>query len=480
MRRRRSTGLPGREVVAFEGRSMGRLAAVILAAGKGTRMKSSIPKVLHPLAGRPMIHYPVELARRLGAERIVVVAGHGRDRLQEALRGEEITFVTQEPQLGTAHALGFAKGPLEDFEGQMLILCGDVPLLELETLRGLLAHHRRKRVPLTILVGILDNPTGYGRVIRDPRGHVLRVVEERDATRAQRRIREVNAGTYCAEPRFVFRAMERIGRDNAQGEFYLTDLVEILAPEGVATYRAGSPEEFMGINDRIDLAKAEEILQWRLRTRWMRDGVTLRDPGSVYLDLDVEIGRDTWLGPQVLLRGRTIIGACCEIGAGCIIEESVLEDGVVVRPCCVISGSRVASGATIGPFAHIRPGSDIGPEARVGNFVEVKKSTIGRGSKASHLTYLGDTEVGRGVNIGAGTITCNYDGFAKHRTVIEDEVFVGSDTQLVAPVRIGKGALVGAGSVITEDVPPEALAVARARQVNIPGKGRLRSRRRKK
>lgn len=459
---------------------MGRLAAVILAAGKGTRMKSDMPKVLHTLAGRPMIYYPLDLARRLGAERIVIVVGHGGDRLQEALRGEEITFVTQEPQLGTAHALGFARGCLEDFAGQMLILCGDVPLLELETLRGLLAHHRREKVPLTMLVGKLDVPSSYGRVIRDAGGRVVKIVEEKDASAAQRRIREVNAGTYCAEPRAVFKVLDRVGKDNAQGEFYLTDIVEILAPKGIATYRAASHEEFMGINDRVDLARAEEILQWRLRTLWMREGVTLRDPGSVYMDLDVEIGRDTSVGPQVILRGKTSVGERCEIGAGCTIQDSILEDGVMVRPCSVITESRVARGAIIGPFAHIRPGSHVGPEARVGNFVEVKKSTIGRGSKASHLSYLGDAEVGEGVNIGAGTITCNYDGFHKHRTIIEDEVFVGSDTQLVAPVRVGRGALVGAGSVITKDVPPGALAVGRSRQRNIPGRGRHRSLRRKK
>lgn len=458
---------------------MGRLAAVILAAGKGTRMKSDIPKVLHTLAGRPMIHYPVDLARRLGAERIIVVVGHGEERLREALGGEDIAFVTQEPQLGTAHALGFARGWMEGFAGQMLILCGDVPLLTLQTLEGLLAHHRREKVPLTMLVGRLDVPSSYGRIIRNARGRVVKVVEEKDASAAQRRIREVNAGTYCAEPGAVFEALERVGNDNAQGEFYLTDIVEILAPEGVATYRAGSHEEFMGINDRVDLARAEEILQWRLRTLWMREGVTLRDPGSVYMELDVEIGRDTSVGPQVILRGKTFIGEGCEIGAGCVIQDSTLEDGVLVLPCSVITESRVAKGATIGPFAHLRPGTHVGPEARVGNFVEVKKSTIGRGSKASHLSYLGDAEVGQGVNIGAGTITCNYDGFDKHRTVIEDEAFVGSDTQLVAPVRVGKGAVVGAGSVITQDVPPGALALGRARQMNIPGKGR-RPRRRKR
>ena len=459
---------------------MADLAVVILAAGKGTRMKSRMAKVLHTLAGRPMVRYAVDLAKKLGAHPIVVVVGHDGSAVKEALEGEGLTFVTQEPQLGTGHALGFARRVLRSHKGEMVILCGDVPLLQGETVRRLVAHHRAKGAALTALVGRLDDPSGYGRILRDSRGRVLRVVEERDATKEERAIRDVNAGIYCAEHRALFKALETLQRDNAQGEYYLTDAVEALAAKGVAAYPVKTPEEFMGINDRVDLAHAEKILRQRLRHYWMREGVTLRDPGTAYLDSDVRIGRDTVLGPQVALRGRTVIGEGCEIGAGCILQDSVLEDGVVVLPYSVIEQSRVETGAVIGPFAHVRPDSQIGAGARIGNFVEVKKSRIGRNAKAAHLTYLGDAEVGAEVNIGAGTITCNYDGFAKHPTVIEEGAFVGSDTQFIAPVRVGRGAVVGAGSTITEDVPPGALAVARAQQVNLPERGYKWTRKRRK
>jgi bifunctional UDP-N-acetylglucosamine pyrophosphorylase/glucosamine-1-phosphate N-acetyltransferase len=455
--------------------AMKSLAAVILAAGKGTRMKSRIPKVLHPLAGLPMIHYPIELARSLGADPIVVVVGYAAQSVQQALDGYGLRFVVQDPQLGTGHALGFARVLLEEGVKDLLILSGDVPLLTEETLRAMVSCHRSHRGALTLLCGRMEDPTGYGRILRDGKGRVVRIVEEKDATDEERAIQEVNAGVYCAKARPLFRALEGLSRDNVQGEYYLTDAVEILASEGVETYETSNPEEFLGINDRMELAHAEEVLQWRLRRHWMREGVTLRDPDSVYLDWRAVIGRDTVLGPNVEVRGGSRIGENCRIEAGCVLEDVELEDEVTVRPWCVIQGSRVEAGSTIGPFAHIRPGSRIGPSARIGNFVEVKNSRVGRGTKAAHLSYLGDAEVGEDVNIGAGTITCNYDGRFKHRTVIEDEVFVGSDTQLVAPVRVGRGALIGAGSTITKDVPAEALAVARARQVNLQGKARRRT-----
>jgi len=329
---------------------------------------------------------------------------------------------------------------------------------------------------LTVLVGRLEDPTGYGRIVRNPRGRVRRVVEERDATEKERTIRVVNTGTYCIHAPILFRVLQRLGNDNAQGEYYLTDVVRMLARKGVADFPLSSPQEFLGINDRVDLAVAEAVMQDAIRTYWMREGVTLLDPSSVFLDADIRIGKDSVLDPGVILRGRTTIGDGCRIGMGCTIEDSVLEDGVVVRPSSVILGSCIRAGASIGPFAHLRPGCDIGPDARIGNFVEVKNSRIGRGTKASHLSYLGDADVGEEVNIGAGTITCNYDGKKKHRTIIDDGTFVGSDTQFVAPVKVGKNALVGAGSTITKDVPAGALAVSRARQVNIPGRGLRRTR----
>jgi bifunctional UDP-N-acetylglucosamine pyrophosphorylase/glucosamine-1-phosphate N-acetyltransferase len=456
---------------------LGDLAAVILAAGKGTRMRSRLPKVLHALAGRPLIHYPLDLARAVGARPVVVVLGHGAQAVKERLEGDDLEVVIQEPQLGTGHALNFAAKVLGGYRGDLLILCGDMPLLSAETLEGLVRFHRETGSALTVLVGEVEEPTGYGRVVRGEGGRILKIVEERDASPREREIREVNSGTYCAQAESLFSALESLGCENAQAEYYLTDLVELLSGQGVLGYKASDEEELLGVNDRADLARAERIVQQRLRLHWMRQGVSFLDPASVFMDSRVRLGPDTLIEPQVLLLGHTVVGRDCRIGAGSCIEDSVIEDGVIIRPHCVIAGSRIASGATVGPFAHLRPGADIGPEARVGNFVEIKNSTLGKGSKASHLSYLGDAQIGEHVNIGAGTITCNYDGLAKHKTIIEDRVFVGSDTQLVAPVRVGEGAVLGAGSTITEDVPPGALALARARQVNLPGRAQGRKKR---
>lgn len=455
------------------------LAAVILAAGKGTRMKSRLPKVLHPLAGRPMIHYSLALARQAKAKPIVVVVGHGAEAVTDCLQGDDLEVVVQEPQLGTGHALSFAREALLAHEGDLIILCGDMPLVLPSTIQGLVAHHRKEGGALTVLVGTVEDPDGYGRVLRSEEGRVLRIVEEKDASPEERAIREVNSGTYCAKTKSLFGALESLGRENAQGEYYLTDVVQALCGQGVFAYPVQCKEELLGVNDRADLAKAEEILQQRIRLHWMREGVTLLDPGSVFLDAGVCLGRDTLIEPQVIIRGGSVVGQGCRIGMGCCIQDSIIEDGVTIRPHCVIIQSRIAPGATIGPFAHLRAGTQIGPGARVGNFVEIKNSRLGKGTKASHLSYLGDAEIGEDVNVGAGTITCNYDGREKHRTIIEDRVFVGSDTQFVAPVRVGEGAVVGAGSTITEDVPPGALAVARARQVNLPEKAKTSSTKRK-
>lgn len=457
---------------------MRKLAAVILAAGQGTRMKSRIPKALHTLAGRPLLQYVVDLARALGADPIVIVVGHGGEAVQAATKADDLMFVRQEPQLGTGHAVTAACSVLQGHSGDVLTLYGDSPLLEEETLRGLVEHHRAKGVSLTALVGHLSNPVGYGRILRDSHGRVSRVVEESDASTQELAIQEVNAGIYCAVSQALFKALKSLDRKNVQGEYYLTDVVAALVPEGVDTFPASSPDEILGINDRLDLAKAEQILQSRLRGYWMKEGVTLEDPDTTYLAANTQIAQDTVLGPQVILRGQTRIGENCQIGTGSVIEDSTLEDGVIVRPHSVIIQSHVASGASIGPFSHLRPGSEIGAKARIGNFVEVKKTRIGHGSLASHMTYLGDSEIGKDVNIGAGTITCNYDGVRKHRTVVEDGVFVGSNCELVAPVRVGKGAVVAAGSTITKDVPPGALAVGRSRQFNLPDKARRRLKKR--
>jgi bifunctional UDP-N-acetylglucosamine pyrophosphorylase/glucosamine-1-phosphate N-acetyltransferase len=450
------------------------LAAVILAAGQGKRMKSRIPKVLHPVAGRPMIHHVLGLAKSVGASPIVVVVGHGAEAVREALKGEELYLVVQDPQLGTGHAVMQARKAIEDHEGDLLILCGDMPLILPETISGLVAHHKELGCAMTVLVGTVEDPTGYGRVLRTEEGRVLKIVEEGDASPGERSVREVNSGAYCARPGDLFQALEHLSCANSQGEYYLTDAVEILSPKGVSAYQCSFPEEILGVNDRVELARAEAVMQHRLRLKWMREGVSLVDPASVILGMDVTIGRDTVIEPRVTIQGRTEIGTECQIGMGCVIRDSIIEDGVVIRPYSVITEAHIEQGATVGPFCHLRPGSRVGAGARVGNFVEMKNTKLGRKSKAPHLSYLGDAEIGEEVNIGAGTITCNYDGREKHKTIIEDRVFVGSDTQFVAPVRVMEGAVVGAGSTITEDVPPGALAIARSRQVNIPGKGRKR------
>lgn len=446
------------------------LAAVILAAGKGTRMKSRLPKVLHTLAGRPMISYPIELARRLQARPVIVVLGHQAQAVRGCLEGDDLDVVLQEPQLGTGHALFFAREVMKGYKGDLLVLCGDMPLLRLETVEGLVAYHREKGAALTVLVGQLEDPSGYGRVVRGNQGRIVKIVEEKDASWREKEIQEVNSGTYCAKAESLFQALESLCCENAQAEYYLTDVVEILSDEGVFGYNVCCEEELLGVNDRADLAKAEQVFQQRIRFHWMREGVTLLDPESVFIGAEVTLGRDTLLEPQVLLQGRTTVGEGCRIGAGSTIEDSIIGDGVLIKPHCVITQSVIRPGAVVGPFAHLRPGAEIGPEARVGNFVEIKNTRLGKRSKASHLSYLGDAEIGEEVNIGAGTITCNYDGMAKHRTIIGNRVFVGSDTQLIAPVKVGDGAVVGAGSTITEDVPPGALAVARMRQVNLPGR----------
>lgn len=450
----------------------GELAAVILAAGKGKRMKSKIPKVLHPIAGRPMIHYVLEMTRAVKAWPVVVVLGHGAEAVREVLGEEELKIVVQNPQLGTGHAVLEAMRVLRGYEGNLLILCGDMPLILPESLRGLIEHHIMAGCAMTVLTGKMEDPSGYGRILRAEDGRVMKIVEESDASSEEKSVKEVNSGVYCARAPDLFEALGRISCKNFQGEYYLTDAVEILSAKGVSAYQCQAWEEILGVNDRVDLARAEAVIQHRLRMKWMREGVSLVDPGSVILEVDVRIGRDTIVEPRVSIRGRTQIGRECQIGTGCVIQESIIEDGVSIRPYSVITGAHIEQGATVGPFCHLRPGSRVCAGARVGNFVEMKNATLGRKSKAPHLSYLGDAEIGEEVNIGAGTITCNYDGERKHKTVIEDRVFVGSDTQFVAPVRVREGAVVGAGSTITEDVPPGALAIARSRQVNILGKGR--------
>ncbi len=447
-------------------------AAVILAAGKGTRMKSDLVKVMHPLGGAPMIEYPVEAARRAGAARIVIVAGHQSEKVREHFSGmDDIGIALQEAQLGTGHAVSCAAPLLAGFRGMVLILCGDVPLLKAETLREMAALHENSGAVLTVLTATRDNPYGYGRVIKGADGAVLRIVEEKDTDAAQRQVREINSGIYCVESGFLFDAVGGLSADNAQGEFYLTDIVQAAVQSGrrCISFQVADPEEVMGVNDRVQLAAADAAVRRSVNADLMYAGVTIIDPLNTYIDKGVKIGRDTTVYPNVHIKGP------CEIGENCVIEPSAvirrcrIGDGVIVKAGSVLEDSVLHDSVSVGPMAHLRPGTELMENVKIGNFVETKKVVMGEGSKASHLTYLGDASIGSGVNIGCGTITCNYDGVKKHRTVIEDDVFVGSDVQLVAPVTIGRNSLIAAGTTVTKDVPPDSLAIARTPQVNKEG-----------
>ncbi|HVQ41934.1 MAG TPA: bifunctional UDP-N-acetylglucosamine diphosphorylase/glucosamine-1-phosphate N-acetyltransferase GlmU [Vicinamibacterales bacterium] len=448
------------------------LHVVILAAGKGTRMKSSRPKVLHALAGRPVIEHVLRAVDALRADSTVVVIGHGADDVRTALGPRtSLQFAVQSPQLGTGHALLQAESALAGKTGTVLLVYADVPLLQVSTLSRLIEHHRATKAAATVLTTELAEPYGYGRIVRDEAGRIARIVEERDASGAERDIKEINSGIYCFDAAPLFGALKQLAADNAQGEYYLTDLVAAYRQDRrvVETLQIDSPAELRGVNSRVDLSELGAVLRARKNQDVMIGGVTLEDAASTYIDADVTIGPDTVIGPGVILQGSTSIGERCEIQAGSRISNSTVGDGVIILDHSIVVESRVDAGARIGPFSHLRPGSVVSTDAHVGNFVELKKTTLGPKSKANHLAYLGDATIGERVNIGAGTITCNYDGVSKHPTVIEDGVFIGSDSQLIAPVRIGANAYVAAGSSITKDVPADALGVARAHQENKPG-----------
>lgn len=441
------------------------LHVIILAAGQGTRMRSGTPKVLHPLLGRPLVGHVVAAAREAGADSVALVVSPRNDALRRALATADVIFAVQDPPRGTGDAAACGMTALGAVNGVVSVINGDCPGLRGETLLAMRRAHGDAAA--TFLSVHLDDPTGYGRMIRDTEGSLLRIVEEPDCTPEQRRLREVNAGIYMFEANALRGALSRLRPDNAQGELYLPDTLEALREEGkqVQLYHHGDAEEVHGVNTRAELARAEAYVLARKRRRLMRDGVTLRLPDTISIDVDVEVGADTVLYPGVTIEAGTTIGERCVIYPHARIARSRLGNGVQVLDGSVIEDSVVADGATIGPYARLRPGSDIGADARVGNFVETKKTRMGRGSKANHLSYLGDANIGEGVNVGAGTITCNYDGVSKSPTTIEDGAFIGSNTALVAPVRIGKGAYVGAGSTITSDVPDGALGVARGRQM---------------
>ncbi|HKB07618.1 MAG TPA: bifunctional UDP-N-acetylglucosamine diphosphorylase/glucosamine-1-phosphate N-acetyltransferase GlmU [Candidatus Polarisedimenticolia bacterium] len=442
---------------------------MILAAGQGKRMLSQSSKLVHNVAGRPMVRHVVEAARTAGMARTVVVVGNQADEVRRAVgeNDKRIGFAYQDAQRGTGHAVLSAERQLAGYEGDVLILNGDLPALRPDTLSRFVEFHRSSGAPLSLVTAAIESPTGYGRIIRTYNGDLSRIVEETDATPDEKSVREINCGIYCVDTTWLWDPLKRARTDNAQGEIYLTDLVEILRRDGhkVAAYRHPEAEEVLGVNDRRELAAATRALHRRKADSLMSEGVTILDPATTYIDVDVKVGPETLLEPGVMLLGATELGRGVSIGAGTRITDSIVGDGTVLLPYCVVAASRIGRQCRIGPFAHLRPDTQLDEEARIGNFVETKKIRMGQGSKANHLAYLGDAEIGKRANIGAGTITCNYDGVQKLRTIIEDEVFIGSDTQLVAPVRVKRGAYVGAGSTITKDVPPHALAISRSQQV---------------
>jgi bifunctional UDP-N-acetylglucosamine pyrophosphorylase/glucosamine-1-phosphate N-acetyltransferase len=441
---------------------MDSLTVVILAAGEGKRMRSRQPKVLHRLCGRPLIAYPLRIARTL-ADRIVLVVPPQADEVVQ-VAGADVRAVVQRERLGTGHAVLQARG--ECGPGPILVLPGDMPLLTVETIERLVTHHGATGAAVTILTANVDNPTGYGRVLRQ-RGRVARVVEERDATDDQRKVTEINTAVYCFDARRLWAALDEVRPDNDQGEYYLTDVIGILSRTGarIETVMVPDAMQAQGVNDRRQLAAVAAIERQRILDALMEGGVTILDPASTYIEESVTIGPDTVVYPHTVIEGVTTIGSDCVIGAGSHVSGSRLADRVTLKAYSVVEEAVIEEDATLGPFCHLRPGCHIGAAVEIGNFAELKKARVGRKTKIHHVSYLGDATVGEQVNIGAGTITCNYDGIAKHRTTIDDGAFVGTNSSLVAPLTVGEGAYVAAGSVITKDVPPGALVVERSPQV---------------
>lgn len=440
--------------------------AIILAAGKGTRMKSKLYKVLHPVSGQPMVEHIINRVSETNPDQIITIVGHGAEQVKAQL-GERSEYALQAEQLGTGHAVLQAASFLQGKEGTTLVISGDTPLLTTETLNNLFEYHQGKNASATILTAQAEDPTGYGRIIRDHIGIVEKIVEQKDTTPEEALVQEINTGTYCFDNQALFEALNKVGTDNAQGEYYLTDIIEILKDAGktVAAYQTEDFDESMGVNDRIALAKANELMRQRINKMHMVNGVSFVDPATTYIDAGVEIGSDTVIEAGVQLQGKTVIGSDCVIGAHSRIVDSVIEDHVVVEHS-VIEKSLVKSHADVGPFAHLRPKAEIGEGVHIGNFVEVKNAEIGKNTKVGHLTYVGDATLGEEINVGCGVVFVNYDGKNKHRTTIGDHSFIGSNANIIAPVEIAKNTSVAAGSTITEDIPEYAMAIARARQVN--------------
>lgn len=440
--------------------------AIILAAGKGTRMKSKLYKVLHPVCGKPMVEHIINRVTETQPDEVITIVGHGAEMVKEQL-GDRSEYALQAEQLGTGHAVLQAEPFLKGKKGTTLVISGDTPLLTSETLNNLFEYHQGKNASATILTAHAEDPTGYGRIIRDHVGIVEKIVEQKDASLEEARIQEINTGTYCFDNELLFDALSKLDTDNAQGEYYLTDIIEILKSEGknVAAYMTKDFEESLGVNDRIALAKANQIMRQRINTQHMVNGVSFIDPAATYIDDGIVIGAETIIEPGVYLKGKTIIGENCLITSNSQIVDSTIEDDVTIKTS-VIEESIVRKGADVGPYAHLRPLADIGEKAHVGNFVEIKKAEIGEGTKVGHLTYVGDATLGKEINVGCGVVFVNYDGKNKHHTTVGDNSFIGSASNLIAPVTIGEGAFIAAGSTINQDIPADAMGIARARQVN--------------
>lgn len=443
--------------------------SVILAAGMGTRMKSKMPKVLHKVCGKPLSKWVIDASKAAGADKVCAVVGHKAETVKEVL-GDVCEFALQAEQKGTGHAVMQAIDVIKNSKGEVVILNGDTPLITAETINKAIEYHKNNGNQATVITAIFDDATGYGRIVRDNDGSVLKIVEQKDASEEEKKINEVNSGMYVFDAQSLVYALDKITPNNAQGEYYLTDTLEILLSAGkkIGGYAISDNDEIRGINDRVQLNEAEKIMQKRINEYHMRNGVTMRNPESVYIEDGVEIGNDTEICQNVTIKSGTKIGSDCVIGSGSMLDRAVIHDGVDVLSSVILE-SEVDEGTHVGPFAYIRPNCHVGKEVKVGDFVELKNSNIDDGTKISHLTYIGDSDVGKRVNFGCGTVTCNYDGKKKYRTTIGDDCFVGCNTNFVSPINVGDGVYIAAGSTITEDIPENSLSIARARQVNKEG-----------
>ncbi|GGF35756.1 bifunctional protein GlmU [Halobacillus andaensis] len=443
--------------------------AVVLAAGQGTRMKSKLYKVLHPVCGKPMVQHVVDQLNKLELDELISVVGFGAEKVQDQL-GDKSHYVVQKEQLGTGHAVQQAEDILANKEGVTIVACGDTPLLTKETLQNMMNHHIETGAKATILTAHAEDPTGYGRIIRGGNGQVERIVEQKDASEDEQAVQEINTGTYCFDNKELFESLQNVSNDNAQGEYYLPDVIQILQSQGevISAYQTTDFSESLGVNDRVALSQAEKMMKQRINETHMRNGVSIIDPENTYIGPDVTFGQDVTVYPGSIIDGDSYIEDDAIIGPHSNITQCNVGEATVIKQS-VATNSKIGARVQIGPFAHIRPDSDLGNDVKIGNFVEVKKAGFGDGSKASHLSYIGDANVGTGVNIGCGTITVNYDGHNKFLTTIEDDAFIGCNSNLVAPVTVGKGAYVAAGSTINQDVPAEALSIARSRQTNKEG-----------